>query len=183
MYADNNYLLCILGESSSPFCVVRFQTVSQKGNNRIITHVECFYSLVPILTRASLGTRLIQAGFLLHGDMAYEMNEAVLAIQEAAKKLNSVSTQICGVEGKQGELLATIKVLSERVTNLEAATNYQACVRVSSEEKKHHPNIPLYERVRLSLLIFVHVFTVYFLWLCSLGICVFPLAHVAFLWL
>ena len=84
------------------------------------------------------------------------MDEAVLAIQEAAKKLNSVSTQICGVEGKQDELLATIKVLSERVTNLEAATNYQACVRVSSKEKKHHPNVPLYERVRLSLLIFVH---------------------------
>ena len=84
------------------------------------------------------------------------MDEAVLAVQEAAKKLNSVSTQICGVEGKQDELLATIKVLSERVTNLEAATNYQACVCVSSKEKKHHPNVPLYERVRLSLLIFVH---------------------------
>ena len=84
------------------------------------------------------------------------MDEAILAVQEAAKKLNSVSTQICGVEGKQDELLATIKVLSERVTNLEAATNYQACVRVSSKEKKHHINVPLYERVRLSLLIFVH---------------------------
>ena len=116
--------------------------------------------------------------------MAYGMDEAVLAIQEAAKKLNSVSTQICGVEGKQDELLATIKVLSERVTNLEAAkNNYQACVRVSSKEKKHHPNVPLYERVRLSLLIFVHVFTVYFLRLCSLGICAFPLAYVVFLWL
>ena len=111
------------------------------------------------------------------------MDEAVLAVQEAAKKLNSVSTQICGVEGKQDELLATIKVLSERVTNLEAATNYQACVCVSSKEKKHHPNVPLYERVRLSLLIFVHMFTVNFLWLCSLGICAFPLAYVVFLWL
>ena len=74
--------------------------IKDKGHNRIIIHVECCYSLVPILTHASLGTRLIQAGILLHSDMAYEMDEAVLAIQEAAKTLNSVSMQICGVEGK-----------------------------------------------------------------------------------
>ena len=35
------------------------------------------------------------------------MDEAVLAVQEAVKKLNSVSTQICGVEGKQDQLART----------------------------------------------------------------------------
>lgn len=71
-------------------------------------------------------------------------DEAVLAIQEAADKIISVSTQMDGFEGKQNELLASVKVLTERVTNMEHVT------RPPSPRNKRH-SVPPYDRVGLVL--------------------------------
>ena len=50
-----------------------------------------------------------------------DFDDAMLAVQEAAGKITSVSAQIGNFEGKQDELLESVKVLSERVANLEDA--------------------------------------------------------------
>ena len=71
----------------------------------------------------------------------YELDEAVLAIQEAVSGISSVSNDIGEVKGKQDELLETIRVLSERVTNIEQRTNSAG---PSSRKRRV---IPLYERV------------------------------------
>lgn len=48
-----------------------------------------------------------------------DFDDAMLAIQEAASKITSVSVQLGNFEGKQDELLERVKVLSERVASLE----------------------------------------------------------------
>ena len=50
-----------------------------------------------------------------------DFDDAMLAIQEAAGKITSISTQLGGFEGKQDELLESVRVLTERVANLEEA--------------------------------------------------------------
>ena len=52
----------------------------------------------------------------------YELDKAVLAIQEAVAGISSMSKDIGEVKGKQDELLETIHVLGERVTNIEQRT-------------------------------------------------------------
>ena len=52
---------------------------------------------------------------------ACDFDDVMLAIQEAAGKITSVSTQSGNFEGKQDELLESVKVLSERIANLEDA--------------------------------------------------------------
>ena len=49
----------------------------------------------------------------------YDLDEAILAIQEAATGICSVSREIGDVKGKQDELLDTIRALSEQVGNIE----------------------------------------------------------------
>ena len=73
----------------------------------------------------------------------YEMDEAMLAIQEAANGISSISKQVGNVEGKQDELLASIRALSERVVNLEKG----ALTSAIPSKKNQRRVIPLYERV------------------------------------
>ena len=70
------------------------------------------------------------------------MDEAVLTIQEAANKIVSVSSQMEGFEGKQNELLASVKVLTECVTDMEHGTRDPVLAR-----NKH--SVALYDRVSL----------------------------------
>ena len=70
------------------------------------------------------------------------LDEAVLTIQEAANKIVSVSSQMEGFEGKQNELLASVKVLTECVTNMEHGTRDPVPAR-----NKH--SVALYDRVSL----------------------------------
>ena len=76
----------------------------------------------------------------------------MLTIQEAAGKITSVSAQMGNFEGKQDELLESVKVLSERVANLEDAA------RSSSRAggKRQRSSIPLFERVSLSIFVLSH---------------------------
>ena len=68
------------------------------------------------------------------------LDEAVLAIQEAANKISSASTQMGCYDGKQDELLASMKILTERVANMENATR-------PAPNKRH--SVSLYDRVSL----------------------------------
>lgn len=68
------------------------------------------------------------------------LDEAVLAIQDAADRIMSVSTQMDGFDGKQNELLASFKVLTERVANMEHATQ-----QAPGPRKKY--SVPPYDRV------------------------------------
>ena len=67
------------------------------------------------------------------------LDEAVLVIQGAADKLTSATSQFKGFEGKQDELISSVKILAERVINLER----------SKPKKKQDRSVPLYERVCL----------------------------------
>lgn len=70
-----------------------------------------------------------------------DFDDAMLAIQEAAGKITSVSAQLGNFEGKQDELPESVKVLSERVANLEDAAR--------SSSQGGGSFIPLFERVSL----------------------------------
>ena len=75
----------------------------------------------------------------------YCLDEAVLAIQEAASDIVTVTKDIDDVKGKQEQLLQTINALSERISNIEQG----AAQRV--KERPTRPSIPLYERVSYHL--------------------------------
>ena len=72
----------------------------------------------------------------------YELDEAVLAIQEATSGISSVSKEIGEVKGMQGELLTTLHALSERVSNME-----ERSLSMPPSKKQNRLIIPLYERV------------------------------------
>ena len=74
-----------------------------------------------------------------------DFDDAMLAIQEAAGKITSVSAQLGNFEGKQNELLESVKVLSERVANLEDVA--RSSPRAGG--KRQRCSIPLFERVSL----------------------------------
>ena len=89
---------------------------------------------------------------LLHSELALELrmsgcdfDDAMLAIQEAAGKITSVSTQIGNFDGKQDELLESVKVLTESVANLEDAA--RSSTRAGG--KRQRSCVPLFERVSL----------------------------------
>lgn len=65
------------------------------------------------------------------------LDDAVIVIQEAASKLSSASSQLEGLGGKQDELISSVKILAEKVANLEQAKT----------RKKQDRSVPLYERV------------------------------------
>ena len=71
-----------------------------------------------------------------------DFNDAMLSIQEAASKITTVSAQLGNFDGKQDELLESVKVLSERVANLEDVAR-------SSSQGGGKSSIPLFERVSL----------------------------------
>ena len=73
------------------------------------------------------------------------LDEAMLVIQEAARKINSASTQLDGFGGKQDELIVSVNALAERVANLESA-------RKARETKKIF--VPLYERVNIVMYLY-----------------------------
>ena len=69
------------------------------------------------------------------------LDDAVLAIQEAANKINSATSHFDGIEDKQDQLLSSFKTLAERVANLEQAATS------NGKKKKEAHSVPLYERV------------------------------------
>ena len=69
----------------------------------------------------------------------YRLDEAVLAIQEAATGITTVTKDIDEVKGRQEELLQSIHALNERISNIEQGS--------TKKEKQIRPFIPLYERV------------------------------------
>lgn len=73
-----------------------------------------------------------------------ELDEAVLVIQEAASKFSSASKQLESFDGKQDELIANVKVLTEKVANLEEAT---VSHRVNKTKKSR--SVSLFDRVCL----------------------------------
>ena len=78
-----------------------------------------------------------------------DLDEAVLVIQEAATKISSVSTKFEDFEGKQDELISTVKFLSERVADLEKSSQQKGA---KPKKKLDHPVQP-YERVCLFIYI------------------------------
>lgn len=72
-----------------------------------------------------------------------ELDEAVLVIQEAASKFSSASKQLESFDGKQDELIANVKVLTEKVANLEATVSH----RVNKTKKSR--SVSLFDRVCL----------------------------------
>ena len=78
----------------------------------------------------------------------------MLVIQEAASKLTAASTQMEGFEGKQDELISSVKTLAERVTNLEQVG--------LKPKKKLNCSVPLYERVSEEQLLVLYILTLTF---------------------
>ena len=75
---------------------------------------------------------------------AYDVDEAVLAIQQATSDIGAATKKLDDYEGKQDELLAAVKVLTECVVNLEGATHSSRCPK-----QKERRSVPPYERVSI----------------------------------
>lgn len=73
------------------------------------------------------------------------LDEAVLVIQEAASKLDSASKHIEGFDGKTDELISSVKILTEKVADLEDA---QTAAALRAKNKKSR-SVSLYDRVWL----------------------------------
>ena len=63
---------------------------------------------------------LVKVGVLFEAmSSGYDLDEAILAMQEVATGISTVCREIRDVKGKQGELLDTVWALSEGVGNIE----------------------------------------------------------------
>ena len=58
--------------------------------------------------------------------VANDIDEAVLVIQRASRDIENATKKLEDYEGKQDELLAAVKVLTERVANLEDSPSPKA---------------------------------------------------------